>query len=185
MHAPASRARPAPLPAQPFLDLGRVPLNPAIDRRVVNRDAALTHHLLEIAIAYPISAVPPDSPEHDLSLEVAPLELRHGPIPFLAHAPSRQTMTGFATEPCATSEHNRHITSSMAPARCTSRDPAQSESNGFIRARPRGVARSSRRDRRHQFGHGPRARPRSAVGRQRRDGWRPRATDRTGRPCPS
>ena len=63
-------------------------------------------------------------------------------------------------------------------------DAAQSESNGFIPARARVVARSSRRDRRHQFGYGPRARPRSAVGRQRLDGWRPRATDRTGRPCP-
>ena len=80
-------------------DLGRVFLNPAVTRRMVDRDAALAHHLLEITIAHPVAAIPPDRPEHDLSLEVAPLEIRHGPLPFLAHAPSRQTMAGFATEP--------------------------------------------------------------------------------------
>ena len=35
-----SRLRSAPLPAHPFLDLGRVSPNPAIDRGVVDRDAA-------------------------------------------------------------------------------------------------------------------------------------------------
>lgn len=39
--APARRTRPAPLPAQPFLDLGCVSLNPAVDRRMIDRDAAL------------------------------------------------------------------------------------------------------------------------------------------------
>ena len=62
------------------------------------------------------------------------------------------------------SRHNRQIRTSMAPARCTNRDAAQSQSNGFIPARARVVARFSRRDRRHQFGHGHGARPRSVVG---------------------
>ena len=77
--APAGRAWPAPLPAEPLLDLGRVPLNPTVDRRMVDHDATLAHHLLEIAIAHPIAAVPSDRPEHDLTLEVPPLEVRHGP----------------------------------------------------------------------------------------------------------
>src|SRR5208337_2679003 len=97
--APAGRARPAPLPTQPFLDLGRVFLNPAVDRRMVDRDAALAHHLLEITIAHPVAAIPPDRPEHDLTLEVAPLEVRHGPLPSLALDPSRRRTVGFATEP--------------------------------------------------------------------------------------
>ena len=78
--APAGRARPTPLPAEPLLDLGRILLNPAVDRRVVDRDTALAHHLLEIAIVHAIAAVPPDCPEHDLALEVASLEVRHGPL---------------------------------------------------------------------------------------------------------
>src|SRR5271165_1265039 len=97
--APAGRARPAPLPTQPFLDLGRVFLNPAVNRRMVDRDAALAHHLLEIMIAHPVAAIPPDRPEHYLTLKVAPLEVRHGPLPSLALDPSRRKTVGFATEP--------------------------------------------------------------------------------------
>src|SRR5271157_2925554 len=97
--APDGRARPAPLPTQPFLDLGRVFLNPAVDRRMVNRDAALAHHLLEITIAHPVAAIPPDRPEHDLTLKVAPLEVRHGPLPSLALDPFLRRTMGFATEP--------------------------------------------------------------------------------------
>jgi Tn3 transposase DDE domain len=46
-----------------------------------NRNAARTHHLLEIAIAHFIAAIPPDRPEHHLTLEVAPLEVRHAQFP--------------------------------------------------------------------------------------------------------
>lgn len=38
-------------------------------------DAAFAHHLLEIAVAYAIGAVPPDCPENDLTFEVTPLEV--------------------------------------------------------------------------------------------------------------
>jgi len=48
---------------------------------MVNRNAALAHHLLEIAIAHPVAAIPPDRPERDLTLEVAPLEVRHAQFP--------------------------------------------------------------------------------------------------------
>src|SRR5215213_779156 len=76
--APAHRARPAPLPAQALLDLRSVLLDPSENRRVVDRDAALAHHLLKVAIAHPVAAVPARRPEYDLALEVASLEVRHG-----------------------------------------------------------------------------------------------------------
>src|SRR3954464_10785512 len=76
--APARRTRPAPLPAQALLDLRRVRLDPSENRRVVDRDAAFAHHLLEVAVAHPVATVPAQRPEHDLALEVASLEVRHG-----------------------------------------------------------------------------------------------------------
>ncbi len=66
---------------------------------MVDRDPALAHHLLEITIAHPIAAIPPDRPEHYLTLKVMPLEVRHGPLPSLALHPSRRRTVGFATEP--------------------------------------------------------------------------------------
>ena len=65
---------------------------------MVDRDAALTHHLLEVAVAHAIAAVPPDCPEYDLALEVTPLEVRHRPTPSHSN-PSRRAPAGFATEP--------------------------------------------------------------------------------------
>ena len=47
INAPACRAQRPLLPAQPFLNLGRVSLNPTIDRRMAEQDAALAHHLLD------------------------------------------------------------------------------------------------------------------------------------------
>ena len=44
--------------------LGCIPFDPAVDRRMVDRDAALAQHLLEIAVAHPVAAIPTDSPEH-------------------------------------------------------------------------------------------------------------------------
>ena len=73
--APARRSRLTPLPAQTSLDLWRILLDPAIDCAVVDRDTTLTHHLLKVAIAHAVAAVPPDCPEHDHTLEVATLEV--------------------------------------------------------------------------------------------------------------
>src|SRR5271157_2288380 len=114
--APAGRARPAPLPTQPFLDLGRVFLNPAVNRRMVDRDAALAHHLLEITIAHPVAAIPPDRPEHYLTLKVTPLEVRHGPLPSLALHPSRRRTVGFATEPRRAPARPRRQVARFSPA---------------------------------------------------------------------
>lgn len=76
--APACRAQAAPLPAQPFLDLRGISLNPAVDRRVIDRDAALPQRLREITLADPVPTVLPHRPEHDLALEVTSFEIRHG-----------------------------------------------------------------------------------------------------------
>jgi hypothetical protein len=89
---------PAPVPAQPPLDLGCVPLHPPVDGRVIDRHAAFGHHLLEIAIADAVAAIPAHRPEHDLTPKVAPLEVRHGPAPLRSRLPS-QSADDFATEP--------------------------------------------------------------------------------------
>ena len=56
-------------------------LNPAIDRRVVDCDAAFGHHRFEIPVADRVPAVLAHSPEHDLTAEVASLEITHAPTP--------------------------------------------------------------------------------------------------------
>jgi hypothetical protein len=42
-------------------------------------DAALAHHLLEIAVAHSVAAIPAHRPEHDLAFKMASLEVRHSP----------------------------------------------------------------------------------------------------------
>ena len=60
---------------------GAEPLNPAIDRRVVDCDAAFGHHRFEIPVADRVPAVPAHGPEHDLTAEVASLEITHAATP--------------------------------------------------------------------------------------------------------
>ena len=55
---------------------------------MVNRNVVLSHHLLKIAIAHPVAATTPDRPEHDLTLEVAPFEVRYARL-----LPSRRIAT--------------------------------------------------------------------------------------------
>ena len=76
----------APLPAQSFLHLRGEPLHPAIDRAMVNRDAAFSHHRFEIAVTDRVPTVPTHSPEYDLTVEVTSLEVVHAPSPH----PSRR-----------------------------------------------------------------------------------------------
>src|SRR5208282_3327055 len=66
--------------------------------RVVDRDAALAHHLFEIAVADAIAAVPAHRPEHDLTFKMAALEVRHSLAPPRSD-PSSPGADGFATEP--------------------------------------------------------------------------------------
>ena len=49
----------------------------------VDRHATLGHHLLEIATADAVAAIPADRPEYDLAPKMAPPEARHGPTPSL------------------------------------------------------------------------------------------------------
>jgi hypothetical protein len=49
--------------------------------------------------SHPVAAVPPHRPQHDLALEVAPLEIRHGPASPSFQTTSRRTAASFATEP--------------------------------------------------------------------------------------
>jgi len=46
-----------------------------------DQDAALAHHLLKIARAYLMTAIPTDGPKNGFTLEVAALEVRHPILP--------------------------------------------------------------------------------------------------------
>src|SRR3546814_14454245 len=49
----------------------------AIDRRMVDRNAALRQHFLKVAIADRIATIPAHRPQDHITLEMAPLEIRH------------------------------------------------------------------------------------------------------------
>ena len=105
--APTGRNRPAPLPTELLLDPGRIFLKSAVDCRVIDRDAALAHHLLEIAVAYPIAAILTHRSKYGLTLEVSSLEVRHGkPAPSFVPDRAQQTITALVTEPSTLSGLN-------------------------------------------------------------------------------
>src|SRR3546814_3152131 len=58
-------------------DLRGVALDPAIDRRMVDRNAAFRQHFLKVAIADRIATIPAHRPQDHITLEMAPLEIRH------------------------------------------------------------------------------------------------------------
>src|SRR3546814_12224833 len=64
-------------PEQPLLHLQGVALDPAIDRRMVDRNAAFRQHFLKVAIADRIATIPAHRPQDHITLEMAPLEIRH------------------------------------------------------------------------------------------------------------
>src|SRR3546814_8294664 len=64
-------------PAQPLLHLRGVALDPEIDRRMVDRNAAFRQHLLKLAIADRITTIPAHRPQDHITLQMAPLEIRH------------------------------------------------------------------------------------------------------------
>ena len=97
--APTPRPPSAPLPAQSFLHLRGEPLHPAIDRAMVNRDAAFSHHRFEIAVTDRVPTVPTHSPEYDLTVEVTSLEVVHAPSPHPSRRREFTTPPNFATEP--------------------------------------------------------------------------------------
>src|SRR5512134_1763662 len=78
---PPGAAGVALVPADLLLQPRGVALNPPPDGRVINHDAAFRHHLLELAIAYRVFAVPADALQDDEGMEAAKLEGVHSGIP--------------------------------------------------------------------------------------------------------
>src|SRR3546814_13916602 len=77
IQAPARIKATPPEPAQPLLHLRGVALDPAIDRRMVDRNAAFRQHFLTVAIADRLATIPAHRPQDHIPLEMAPLEIRH------------------------------------------------------------------------------------------------------------
>lgn len=69
-----------PVPPQSLFHLRRVMLHPAIDSGVVDIDAAFFHHLFKSPVADAVLAVPTNTLEDNLTLEVAPFEVVHGSV---------------------------------------------------------------------------------------------------------
>src|SRR3546814_17076397 len=67
----------SPEPAQPLRHLRGVALDPAIDRRMVDRNAAFRQHFLKVAIADRIATILAHRPQDHINLEIAPLENRN------------------------------------------------------------------------------------------------------------
>ena len=65
----ASQKWPAPL-----VDLRRRALHPSIDRRMVDTQAPLAHHFLEVAVTHGRPQVPPTTQEDESWFEVTPFE---------------------------------------------------------------------------------------------------------------
>ena len=74
---PPGAAGRALVPANLLLQLWSVALNPPPDGRVIDRDAAFRHHLLELTVADGVFAVPAHALEDDEGMEAAKLEGVH------------------------------------------------------------------------------------------------------------
>src|SRR5699024_12692165 len=66
-----------PAPALPLLHRSGVARAPAIGRRMLDRNAAFRQHFLKVAIADRIATTPAHRPQDHITLEMAPLEIRH------------------------------------------------------------------------------------------------------------
>src|SRR5512144_1594574 len=77
-----------------------IALRPAVHRRVVNRDASLAHHLLELAIADAVTAVPTNRQRM-----ISPPKCRHRNTaincPLLAIYPTSLAVSGRFLQRCA------------------------------------------------------------------------------------
>ncbi len=76
--------------------------DPAVQRGMIDLNAPLAHHLLELAVADRIRHIRAHTPQDDIALKVAALELdRDRPAPLAARPPpySRRTSRKIATEP--------------------------------------------------------------------------------------
>src|SRR5699024_6351771 len=106
IQAPARIKATPPEPAQPLLHLRGVALDPAIDRRMVDRNAASRQHFLKVAIADRIATIPAHRTQDHITLEMAPLEIRHRSVrPISAkHAQAsrflQQSLLGYLSLSC-------------------------------------------------------------------------------------
>lgn len=73
----AEPERVSPVPAQPFFHFGGIVLNPAINRGVIDIDAALSQHLLQLTVADAVFAVPAYRPQDDVTLKISAFEWVH------------------------------------------------------------------------------------------------------------
>ena len=77
--APCATARPAArpeMPAQPLLELGREALDPAVERDVIDLDAAVGQHECQVAVADREPKVPAHRPEDHLGRKRKPWKAR-------------------------------------------------------------------------------------------------------------
>jgi len=87
-----------------FLQFWRVVLHPAVDRRVINMQSSLAHHLLQILVTERIPEVPADTQQNNLGLEVTPFERCGGihesnPSRFSEYRRVYSILAIFATQP--------------------------------------------------------------------------------------
>src|SRR5512144_361502 len=80
IRAPSEAAGVARVPADLLLPLRGLVLNLPLDRRVIDRDAAFRHHLLELAVADGVFAVPAHALQDDEGMEAAELEGVHSGV---------------------------------------------------------------------------------------------------------
>src|SRR3546814_14082724 len=77
LQAPARITATPPEPAQPLLHHWGVALDPAIDRRMVDRTAAFRQLFLKVAIADWLARIHAPPPQVTITLVMAPLYIRH------------------------------------------------------------------------------------------------------------
>src|SRR3546814_6480867 len=80
IQAPARIKATPPAPAQPLLHPRGVALDPATDRRMVDRTAASRQPSPKVAIAARLATITPHRPQDHITLALAPLEIRHRKI---------------------------------------------------------------------------------------------------------
>ncbi len=68
---------PAPVPSQPLFNLRSIFLNPTINRGMIDWHTPFAHHLLKVAVADPIAAIPSYRPQNHFTLKMTPLEIAH------------------------------------------------------------------------------------------------------------
>ncbi len=109
IQAPARIKATPPEPAQPLLHLRGVALDPAIDRRMVDRNAAFRQHFLKVAIADRIATIPAHRPQDHITLEMAPLEIRHRSVRPISAKHAQASRFLQQSHPDLTLEHHHPL----------------------------------------------------------------------------